>query len=508
MNADKYRDLFIVEGEAHIEALSRSVVMLENIVGGGRNELINEIFRSLHSMKGMAASMGYDELSALCHRLEELASDVREQRMAITRELVDLWLASIDAFGAFVKAVRARGNLPSLSELIARAAAFTAPLTTPSAVVTTPRAAPLRMPVPEPLTSMRVKTSVLDELLDLADELVVADAQSAAAGEPRERLHQAVRQVHERVMALRVVPFGSIAERYPRVVRDAARSLGKWVELEIEGGSVELDRAVLEAVDPVLIHLLLNAVDHGIETQRSGKNAIGRIVLSARQQRDGTIISVRDDGAGIDMARLREEAERRGVALPTGELGSDLLVDVLSSPGFSTKVGVTNTSGRGVGMDVVRTTIEGLGGKVAVQSQPGVSTTFVLQLPLSLALFSVLRIEHGGAMYGLPLQRVSQTTAIDARQPGNSMQLRDRNLVVRSLDDLLGLKATAPPRWLAVIKNEPEDFAIALEQIVDVVDVMVKKVGPPLDDMPLIEGAAVLPDGRPMLVLDLAAVLR
>jgi two-component system chemotaxis sensor kinase CheA len=506
VNAEKYRELFIAEGEAHNEALSRSIMRLEETAdAGARRELINEIFRSLHSMKGMAASMGYDELGALCHRLEELASDVRDERMAVSRELADLWLQSVDGFAAFVKAVRDRTPPPPLAALLARAGEFTSG---PAIVHPAPRdrVPPTRMPVPEPLTSVRVKISVLDELLDLADELVVAQTKLGAQGEAADRLSAAVREIHEHVMALRVVPFASIAERYPRVVRDAARSAAKLVELEVVGGNLELDRALLEAVDPVLIHLLLNAVDHGIEpqAQRAPKNSVGRITLSVEQSRDGTVIRVRDDGAGLDHDKLRSEAERRGLVVPKGDLAAADVLTILASPGFSTKTNVSSTSGRGVGMDVVRTTVESLGGHVAVETRLGASTTFSLHLPASLALLPVLRIEHGGAVYGLPLRRVSATTAwTPSGDVPEVAAFRGKNLPLFSLSALLGSAPTVAPRWMVVMKGEPE-FAVLLEQIVDVTDVVVKKVGAPMGELALIEGAAILPDGRPMLVLDLA----
>lgn len=508
MNAEKYRELFIAEGEAHNEALSRSIMVLEKTAdAGARRELINEIFRSLHSMKGMAASMGYNELGALCHRLEELASDVRDQRMAVSRELADLWLQSVDGFAAFVRSVRERTAAPSLAALLARAAEFVArpAIVHPRSTMVTPAPFFARLPVPEPLTSVRVKTAVLDELLDLADELVVAQTKLAAEGDAAERLARAVRDIHERVMALRVIPFASVAERYPRVVRDAARSASKLVELEVVGGNIELDRALLEAVDPVLIHLLLNAVDHGIEpqAQRSPKNSVGRITLSVERNRDGTVIRVADDGAGIHHDKLRAEAERRGLTVPAGPLAPMDVLAILASPGFSTKTSVSSTSGRGVGMDVVRTTIESLGGRVAVETSFGVSTTFSLYLPPSLALLPVLRVEHAGAVYGLPLRRVTATTAwsLGATLPRETA-FRGKQVPLVSLASLLGSEATATPRWMVVMNGEPE-FAVVLDQIVDVMDVVVKKVGPPLGDLALIEGAAILPDGRPMLVLDL-----
>jgi len=358
---------------------------------------------------------------------------------------------------------------------------------------------------------IRVRTSVLDELLDAAGELLIAESRVEAAVKPEretpqgrafELLQQAVRSVHARAMALRMVPFSTIAERYPRIVRDAATSRGKLVDLQIHGLELELDRAVLEVIDSALMHLLRNAVDHGIEApaKRGSKPRNGTIQLRAERDRDAIAITVQDDGGGIDEQMIRGEAAKRSLSLPDEPLTSAQILRVLARPGFSTKATADQLSGRGVGMDAVVDAVESLGGVVELAYELGAFTRFQLRLPPSIAVQPVMRVISAGNCYGLPLRRVLATAEKPAR-------FRNEPVAEQSLASLLNLPPTESERWVVIVEVDGNPLALGVERVLDVRDVVIKKVGPPASRMRIFDGATVLSDGRPMMILDVTRLL-
>lgn len=612
---DKYRGLFVSESEAHLEALSKGVLELEHRPehdADHPNPTVHEVFRHLHSLKGMAATMGYDELSTACHELETLMHDVREHKRAVDKELIELLLFGGDQIALFVAAIRDRADPPTLSVLVDRARkvagrqvagpakqsgkdhvietgslalkvyieersatpalrAFLAAKrlqtalgpakqqvptaeelkagTLPSFCLTlvyaglidetkvasaiaglsdiaryeiqpvVPTAAPDMGPkARDPGRAIRVRTVVLDELLDAAGELLISYSRVEAAvgvsrdsegGRALEMLRQAVRSVHGRALALRTVPFSTVAERYPRVVRDAAGATGKLCELQIVGHELELDRAVLEAIDSAIVHLLRNAVDHGIEApeKRGKKPSTGTIVLKAERDRDAVAISIQDDGAGVDEAKLRQEAARRGIVLPAGKLTPAQMVRVLTMPGFSTKGFANQISGRGVGMDAVQESVDQLGGSIELVTEVGQFTRIVLRLPPSIAVLPVLRVQCGEVDFGIPLRRVVATEDLGERADDANVRFRGQEIPLYSLARLLDMQANDDERWIVVVEGELGPVGIRASRVLDVREVVTKKLGPPLNRMPIFDGATVLGDGRPMMILDVVRLL-
>ena len=617
---DKYRGLFVSESEAHLEALAKGVLELEHKPhddAESAGPTVHEIFRHIHSLKGMAATMGYNDLSTACHELENLMSEVRDRKRVVEKPLVELLLFAGDQMSLFVAAIRDRADPPALSALIQRAQTISGHKAgaTPAAkekdhVIETgqlalkvfieersstpalraflaakrlqnalgpamqqlpsaedlkagtlpglcltlvygglideakvasaiaglsdiaryevqpvvPTAAPeMSQKAREQGRAIRVRTVVLDELLDAAGELLIAHSRVEAAlgpagesegGRAMEILRQAVRSVHARAMALRTVPFSTVAERYPRVVRDAANNTGKLVELQIVGHELELDRAVLETIDSAIVHLLRNAVDHGIEApERRGKKAnVGTIVLKAQRDRDAIAISIEDDGAGIDEAKLRAEAEKRGIVLPAGKLSPAQIVRLLAMPGFSTKATANQISGRGVGMDAVQDAVDSLGGSIELATEVPLYTRVTLRLPPSIAVLPVLRVQSGAHGYGVPLRRVLATEDLSEGRvqlsglDGETLDFRGMKVPVYSLARLLDL----PPeeeRWIVVVDGDVSPVALQVGRVLEVREVVTKKLGPPLNRMRIFDGATVLGDGRPMMILDVVRLI-
>jgi len=376
--------------------------------------------------------------------------------------------------------------------------------------------------------TVRVRAQALDQLLDQAAEVLhgIARLREQARYLPEnavsqfeveiDRVRRTARELHGRVMNARLTPFSSLTERLPRLVRDTAHRLGKEVDLEVQGGAVELDRTLIEALGDPLTHLVRNALDHGLETgaQRvaAGKSPRGTLVLAARRERDKVLIDVSDDGRGLDAERLRARALEMGVlaAEKAAELTPNQCWELAFLPGLSTSGEATELSGRGVGLDAVKAAVENLGGKLAVRCTQGKGTRFTLELPLSVSMANLLLVQVGGELYGLPMTRVVVTTEYDLSARGGE-GFEARSLVVMgqlvraySLAKLFGLPSLSPPgpRPFAVLEVDGLTFAVSVDRLVGQEEAVLKPLFPPLDRIRGVAGTTVLGNGRPLLVLD------
>ena len=424
-------------------------------------------------------------------------------------------------------------GIPELESVEARVAprASTQPPedTAPSLAQVPLRALP--EPPPEELraeATVRVRAKVLDQLLDQAAEVLhgIARLQNAARMLPEtvagtfesevDRLRRAARELHGKVMDARLTPFSALTERLPRAVRDLAHKLGKEVDLEVQGADVELDRTLIEALGDPLTHLVRNAVDHGLETGTvrlsAGKPSRGKLVVAARRERDKVYVDISDDGRGLDPALLRHKAVERGSlsASDAAGLSDQAALELSFLPGVSTRDEATDVSGRGVGLDAVKSAVEALGGKLGLRSTPGKGARFTLELPLSVSMANLLLVQVGGEMYGLPLHRVLLTAESDLSARGGE-GFEARSLVINgqlvrafSLNKLFGLPSLAPPgpRPFAVMEVDGITFAVAVDRLVGQEEAVLKPLYPPLDRVKGLAGTTVLGNGRPLLVLD------
>jgi len=310
-----------------------------------------------------------------------------------------------------------------------------------------------------------------------------------------------------------------VFDRFPRLVRDLARQLDKQVAFRVEGKEIELDRAILDELGDPLLHLLRNAVDHGIESpadrRRRGKKPEGEVLLTAVRERSSVAITVADDGRGIDRTRILERAKRDGlVDAHADALTDDQLLRVLARPGFSTAEAVTNVSGRGVGIDVVVTRIRALGGTIDIRSEPGKGTTFVLRLPVTLAIVRALIAGVGRERYALPLTYVAETvelgtvptTTVEGRE---AIVLRDRVVPLVHLRSLLGADGEAPParRPIIVLEMGERRSGIVVDGMLGQQEIVVKSFEAPQGTLPVFSGATIMGDGVPALILDAGGLL-
>ncbi|MCY1481398.1 CheW-like domain protein [compost metagenome] len=571
MNIDmeQFRRVFFEETEEHLASLELLLIGLD--LERPEAEALNGIFRAAHSIKGSSGMFGYDDLSAVTHELETLLDRIRCGRMRLNAEMVALFLETRDLLQRLLDAHREQRpdpTLPVQATLDGLRAwleqpqddgfgffdeAPGAPAATqdedfgffddapgspvPAAVATpekTDKASVKTVARTEAeSSSIRVGVEKIDSLINLVGELVITQAMLGQLGaelDPalHERLQQALaqlehntRDLQESVMSIRMLPVGFIFSRFPRLVHDISARLGKQVELQLHGEHTELDKSVIEKLGDPLTHIVRNAIDHGIETPAerlaAGKPASGTLRLAASHQGGSIMLEIADDGRGLSRQRILAKAREQG--LPAHDGMSDTEVwQLVFLPGFSTAETVTELSGRGVGMDVVKRNIQTMGGRIDIDSAQGFGTRIAIRLPLTLAILDGLIVAVGGVAYVIPLTYIVeslQARAEDVRSlAGNDaalVRVRGEYLPLFSLHALLGLtgEPLPPERAIAVIlESEGRTFALQVDELVGQQQVVIKSLEQNYRRIEGIAGATIMGDGSVALILDVDALPR
>lgn len=468
---------------------------------------VDALFRAAHSLKGMSATMGFDGLSKIAHSLESFLDPYRKGVQRLDRQAIDLLIQGVDLLRQSVAQVAAgKGN----GDSAARGGEGT------GSSALTPQ--PARQGGAARREGMlRVAPELLDDLIDLTSELLIAH-EDLGSQERVSRFHSLVRAVSHQAMCLRLVPLQTVADRFPRMVRDLARQGNKEVIFEVRGGDVEMDRALLEGLADPLLHLLRNAVDHGIEGPeeriRSGKSREGKVRLEACKEKDGVVIRVVDDGRGIDPNRVRETAVARGLLSEekARTLSDPELLRLLTVPGFSTKTEVSEVSGRGVGMDVVQATVQSLQGTLLIESMPGEGSAITLKLPLTLLLVPVLLVQVAEETYAFPVAQVRAT--VDC-PPESVRHVDGRELLIRGkaripllrLRSLLGLPELFTSSLAVLVEARGREVGVVVDKILEYREVVVKSLRSPLRRLRGLGGVTILGDGAVVPIVDLETLL-
>lgn len=552
---------FLIESEELLQGADQDLISLE--ASPSDQELLNRIFRAMHTIKGTAGFLGLEPVVRLGHRAEDVLSNLRRGQIQLTARIMDALLAARDQLGKMLGDIRAGGLKqyslePLLGELqqVASAApekAMAAAAELQSVVPAAPHLPQDAKPLPEEegvasgqktsrgLTAqtMRVDVRKLDELVNLIGELVlernrllqlakeISTGQCEGRGSDSPLIHSVARLsfVTEELQAAglrtRMVAIETVFAKFPRLVRDLAHTLEKEVELEIKGQETEIDKTMVELISDPLVHLVRNSLDHGLELpaerERAQKPRVGRIRLEARQEGDHIVISIADDGAGIDSAKVLRKAIEKG--LVTAERGANLnskeILDFIFLPGFSTVEKATNISGRGVGMDVVRSNLKKMNGTIELDSKPGHGTVVRLQLPLTLAILPVLLVQVSEETYALPLRAIVETS----RFTGNDVHrfegrevicLRRETLPLLRLQQLFSVSCEntkAEDRRIVVMAVGETRIALLVDRLIGQESTVVKPLASSLEHCQGIAGATVGGDGRVRLVLDPAGLL-
>lgn len=535
---------FVLEAREHLANIEQELLRLEKTPDD--SEAVHALFRSFHTIKGLAAIAGVETAREVAHQTENLLDEVRSGHRTVDPPLVDLALASSDFLGEVVAAADQldRGeevHIPDDAGVLLDhlyAALTNQPMTamTGTDLPLANRPAKTAGPAREANRSaVKVDTAKLDQLVDLVGELVIAqslvqlDPALQGLGDTRtaknlNHLGRITSELQKTAMSLRVVQVGQTFRRMARMFRDLVRESHKQAVLVTAGEDAELDRTIVEQLADPLMHMVRNAVDHGLETPEArvaaGKPAEGTIRLSATHQSGHVVIEVSDDGRGIDPDRVLKKAMERGLVKEQAQLSQAEILDLLFEPGFSTAEQVTAISGRGVGMDVVKREIEKLRGRVEVRSEPGKGATFLLRVPLTLAIIDALVVKHGANRYILPLFVVREILK-PGGQTINTVEgrhevalLRDRIVPVMRMETMLGESVSGPggrrpteDSVLVVVEAGPRRVALAVDEVVGKQEVVIKSLGDWMGRVRGVAGGAILGDGSVGIILDLDGIM-
>ncbi|HZV81732.1 MAG TPA: chemotaxis protein CheA [Geobacteraceae bacterium] len=536
MDMSQYYGLFISEAREHVRKIGELAVLLE--ADPADRPTIDAIFRSAHSLKGMAASMSFTAIADLAHKMEDLMARIRDG-LPVDASLFDLLLAGADQIGAMINDLESGGSgRGDSAALVARILAYspTGQVALPDTDAAETASSPLSS-AEEPAhvtpveswavpKTVRVKTDILDSFVNTTGELITVKHRLAMLSENcREGgFHEALRDLgrylrdlHYQVMAVRLLPLSVITERFPRMVRDLSRELGKDVSFAMQGVDMELDRSILDLLGDPLVHILRNCVDHGIEHPplrlAAGKPASGTLSLSVAQRKDQVEIAIVDDGKGMDPESICAAAVAKGVVSreTSARLTSHEKLMLICQPGFSTAPAVTDVSGRGVGMDVVKNTLQSLGGTLSICSEPGRGSTFILKVPLTIAIINVLLVVVGRMTVAVPLTAVIRTLEIRQDERGSVdgeeiFFLDGEEIPLLPLHGLLNIPVAGEPAdtlsiFIAEIRGRR--VGIQVDRVVGHQEVFVKPLARPLSVLPGLNGATILGDGQIVFILDI-----
>ena len=527
---------FVAESEEGLERTEQYLIAAET--DPGNTELLDEMFRVAHTIKGNASALEFPELAGFAHVMEDLLEALRKHEITISRELISLLLNGVDALRALVPAA-AEGSdgLSPLHQALKKAIARYA-----SGRVGAPPASessndrPSPPPVPGSMPSggtrnrtLRVDVEKLDQMLNLTGEIAIAQGRlrrmieelKTESGriylEMQREVERLQKNLQEQVMGVRLVSVGPLFQQFARSVRDISQSHNKLARLEIVGADVEVDTRVLEHLKDPLLHMIRNAVDHGIESPQArraaGKSSCGLLKLTAFHKAGSIVIQLSDDGAGFNRQRILAKARALNL-LDDGEKATDHeLFNLVFKAGFTTAVEVTDLSGRGVGMDVVRRNIELLRGNIEIHSTAGQGTTITIRLPLTLAIIEGFSVVANNETYVIPLEMISECLELPIDQISSDkvgvINLRGEPLPYLRLREVFGTPSQLPIRENVVVIHREGGYAgIAVEKLLGECQAIIKPLNRIFRNVPGVSGSTILDDGRVALILDTGALLR
>ena len=544
---------FIIETEEILDVLDQDLLELEK--NPKDQDLLNKIFRSAHTIKGTSSFVEFDQMTTLTHHLEDVLNKLRHQEMDVTSDVMDVLLEGAD----YIKELLHRfkdGNKDrlDLDDIIAvliemyktggKAPESSAPKAEKSETAQATEAPkekkkPTKSHSPQfKDQTIRVDVGRLDSLMNLVGELVASRnrltqlsfdlSAEQEANEHVSNLSTTASQIdfvtselQTAVMKTRMLPIGKVFNKFPRLIRDLAKEFNKQIELQISGEETELDKSVIEEIGDPMVHLIRNSADHGVETPaeriEKGKPAKGIVKLEARHEGNHIVILIEDDGAGIAVEKIKNKAIEKGIL---SEDESRLMSDkdafnLIFAPGFSTAAKITNISGRGVGMDVVKTNIAKLNGVIDVESVEGEGTRFIIKLPITLAIIQGLLANVKEEIYIIPLASVSETISVkdeEIRTINNKevVKNRDRILPLLRLEDIYqveGERKKTDKNYIVVVGLAEEQVGLVVEKLLGQQEVVIKSLGPYLSEIKGISGSAIMGDGRVRMIVDIGELI-
>lgn len=534
MDMSQYKEMFISEAQEHLQEMSRALLELEK--NPENSDLLNQIFRGSHTLKGMAATMGYDAITKLSHQMEDVLDNLRKGEVKINTDIINILFECFDSLQLLVdEVVTEKEKGLDLSPLSRKLEAIVTP---EAAVPATPEEKKPQQEQVKTKTatleqkteSVRVNIKQLDSLMNLVGELVINKAQLTQIGhkhkiaelsEVLSHVDRIATELQTQVLKTRMVPVSLIFDRFPRVVRDISKAHGKEINLEISGRDIELDRMILEELNDPMVHLIRNAVDHGIETPeerlKNNKSRIGTIHLTAARGKGFVTIQIIDDGKGIDLDKVRVTAVEKGIVTPeeAEQLSKRQLLMLICDSRFTTTKKVSDISGRGVGMDVVKTKIESFNGSLEMKSEKGKGTTFILKLPLTVAIIKALLVDIKDEIYAIPLSNISEIIYVKREEiktveKDEVILFRDKVLPLRRLSDIFGEareKQTTQSLSVVAVEAGGREVGLVIDSFIGQEEIVIKTLGGLLKKVKGFSGSTILGNGRVVLIVDVNSLV-
>lgn len=534
IDMDAILELYLAESLEGLGEMEAALMELER--HRDNPELVHLLFRQAHTIKGGAATVGLADVSELAHALEDLLDQLREGTMAVSSAIVTLLLRAVDALRAAIPdAVRGAEELAPEYQTVLAALVSHRDHTVPGHPAHPTPAEPMSI-VPRPdgagvarARTLRVNVDKLDQLLDLTGEMAIMRGRARQAFESRHQdgdepmlaalweLDRLQHELQEQVMKVRMVPLGPVFRQFARTTRDVSMSQSKLAHLVVEGEDVELDMTVVEQLRDPLTHMLRNAIDHGLELpaarQAAGKPSIGTVTLRARHDRGGVLIEIADDGAGLDRERILRRARQAGLVEDGAQLSDAEVYRLILVPGFSTAETVTELSGRGVGMDVVRRNVEALRGTLTLESRGGAGTTIGIRLPLTLAIIQGFAVGVGEETYLVPLDAVTECLRLPAEErlrdeATGLLELHDEMLPYIRLRHRFALPGRgATHESVLVVRDERGQVGLVVDALHGESQAVIKPLGKMFSNITGVSGSTILGNGRVALILDVPTLL-
>jgi two-component system chemotaxis sensor kinase CheA len=552
---------FLVETREIIEGLDQDLLELER--GSTNPDLLNRIFRAAHTVKGTSSFLGFDQMSELTHKFEEVLNKLRKNELQITPELIDGSFKALDTMKVLLQKIQSNEMVPiDLGNVITKLDALSERREERSAP---PVPVPQEKPIAaenvtvsqkssqeeEPAqsgtaktekasdTTIRVDVQRLDNLMNLVGELVLGRNRLAQISfligseheneelakelmETSSQIDFITTELQSAIMKTRMVPIGRVFNKLPRLIRDLSRDANKEIDLIIVGEETELDKSIIEEINDPLIHILRNSVDHGIESaeerQSHGKSSVGTIWLQAMHEGNHIVITIEDDGRGMDTDMLKAKAVERGLLTEAeaADMSSRDAYNLIFLPGFSTATKVTSISGRGVGMDVVRTNITRLNGLIDVESVVGMGTKIVIKLPLTLAIIQSLLIQVKQEIFVIPLSSVIEVVRItpdeiDTINGKEVIRIRDAVLPLVRIEDVFNIAGETQKSsriYVVVIGLAETRIGIVADSLLGQKEVVIKSLGGYLKNVEGIAGSTILGDGTVKMIIDIGELIK
>jgi len=515
----KYKDTFLSEAKEHVASMNTFLLKLEK--SPQSIDLVSRIFREIHTLKSMSAAMKYDNLVRACHAIEDIL-DALKKRKIKTESCIDTLFECFDTMDESLKNISKNREEIDTDNLIQKLQILISgekelKVADKKEVVKDENAEAQK------ITSIEVKVEKLDLLMNLTEELLInkmrldrikEDLRNPELTAAVDILGRLVTDIQYNVMQSRMVPVSFVFNRFPRLVRDLAKSQKKDVNLEMEGTDIELDRGVIDEIGESLIHLIRNAIDHGLETpdvrKKLGKSSQGTIRLTAKRTKGLAVIEVSDDGSGLDIVEIKNKAVRKGI-ISTDATDNEIMNSIFS--GVSTTKQVTQISGRGFGVNIVKEKIESVGGSINVESRLKIGTTFTIEIPLTLAIIKSLFVGVGGKIYAIPLVNIARLVTVNREDIKGMLNyeaivLNEEDIPITRLDQLFGEPQSEHERQsIVIIRKGEEELGLAVDSFMSTQEIVIKPLNKVVKENKYFAGSTIIGSGEVVLILDVTNLM-